>query len=106
MSMRPTSVTVVGAATSVPIPLNYHSTPFNVTLQVSVVSGVIDATVQYTNDDIRAEGWTPAGGNWFNHVDLTNVAALSDGTLISPVSAIRLVNAAAGTAKLDIRSAG
>lgn len=106
MSMRPVTIQVVGAATSDPIPLNYHKTPFNVTLQVSIVSGAIAATVQYTNDDIRREGWTAASANWFDHADLTAVVADTVGTIISPVSAVRLVNADTGTVQLDIRSAG
>lgn len=103
--MRPVSLDLVGAVTSPPIPMDWRETPFNVTIQVSVVSGAINVTVQYTMDDIRREGWDPATANWFNHADLTAVVALANGTLISPVRAIRAVNADAGTARVDIVSA-
>lgn len=105
MSMRPVSIDLVGAVTSQPIPMEWRETPVNITIQVSVVTGLINVTVQYTNDDIRREGWDPATANWFDHADLTAVAALADGTIISPVRAIRATNAAAGTARVDIVSA-
>lgn len=104
--MRPITMLVVGAATSVPIVLDQYLTPFNVSLTVSAPSGAIVATVQYTNDDVFAAGYNPALGQWFDHADLTAVVALSAGTLISPVSAVRLVNAGAGTAQLIVRQAG
>lgn len=106
MSMRPVQIDVVGAATSQPIPLNYMKTPFSVTVQASIVSGAISATLQYTNDDIRVEGWDASTANWFNHTDMTTVVADTIVTLIAPVSAIRFVNADTGTARFDIRSAG
>lgn len=106
MGMRPVTVDAVGAVTTNPIPLNWRKTPHNVTLQVSVVSGVINATVQYTADDIRVAGWDPATANWFNHADLTAKTALSVGTIISPVTAVRMTNADTGTARLTIVSAG
>lgn len=106
MGMRPVTVDAVGAVTTDPIPLNWRKTPFNVTLQVSIVSGAINATVQYTADDIRADGWSAASANWFNHADLTGVVALDIGTLISPVTAVRMANTDTGTARLTIISAG
>lgn len=106
MPQRPYDYDVAQGETSPPIPMNYLTNDFKVTLQVSVVSGVISATVQYTNDDIRREGWDPATANWFNHADLTAVAAAALGTLISPVSAVRISNAGAGVARLSMRTSG
>jgi hypothetical protein len=106
MPQRPYDYDVAQGQTSPPIPLNYLTNDFKVTLQVAIASGAINATVQYTNDDIRREGWNPATANWFNHADLTAVTALAVGTLISPVSAVRMSNTGAGVARLSIRSSG
>lgn len=104
--MRPVTVTVAGAGNSSPIPLDLYITPFELTLQISIVSGAINATVQYTNDDVFASGYDPATGNWFNHADLVNEVAAAIGTIISPVTAVRLVNADTGTARLRVTQAG
>ncbi len=104
--MRPVTVQVVGADESAPIPLDLRLTPFQVSLQISVVSGAIDATVQYTQDDVFASDFDPATATWFNHADLVNETAAANGTLISPVTAVRLVNADTGTAQLVVTQAG
>jgi len=104
--MRPITMLAVGAVTSGPIPLDQDISPFSVTLQVSATAGAIVATVEYTGDDVFAVGYNPATGNWFPHTDITAVVGDTMGTLISPVSAVRLVNAGAGTAQLIVRQAG
>lgn len=104
--MRPITVSVVGAGNSSPIPLDLYITPFELTLQISIVSGAINATLQYTNDDVFAAGYNPATGTWFNHADLVNKVAAAVGTIISPVTAVRLVNADTGTAQLRVTQAG
>lgn len=104
--MRPVTVTVVGVGNSPPIPLDQYLTPFQVSLQVVDIAGAVDMTVEYTNDDVFAVGYDPNTGNWFPHTDLTNQAGLAVGTIISPVSAVRLVNGDVGTAQLIVRQAG
>lgn len=104
--MRPITVDVVGVGTSSVIPLDLYQRPFNVSLFITVVSGVIDATVEFTGDDVFAVGYNPAAGNWHPHADLQNEVAAANGTLISPVTAVRLLNAGVGTARLKVVQAG
>lgn len=104
--MRPVTVTVVGAGNSAVIPLDLYLTPFNVSLQLLDVAGAVDMTVQYTNDDVFAVGFDPNTATWFDHADLTNQLAAVTGTIISPVTAVRLVNGDVGTAQLRVVQAG
>jgi hypothetical protein len=101
--MRPVTITVAGAGNSPAIPLDIYLTPFNVSLFITVVSGAIDASVEYTGDDIFDPDVTP---QWFPHDTLQNEVAAADGTIISPVTAVRLVNADTGTAQLRVVQAG
>ena len=101
--MRPVTVTVVGAGQSVPIPLDLYLTPFNVSLFLILVSGVIDATVEYTGNDVFNPDEVLT---WFPHADLQNEVASITGTIISPVRAVRLVNAGTGTVSLQVVQSG
>lgn len=101
--MRPITMNVAGAGTSAWIPLDQYQTPFNVSLFLEVVSGAILATVQYTGDNVFDPLVTPVA---FDHSDLTAKTAVATGTIISPVTAIRLVNADTGTARLRVVQAG
>jgi hypothetical protein len=94
--------TSVGA--SQPIPLDIYIDPFDVSLFVDV-TGTVDVTVEYTGD---ADVLTSSGPFlWFAHVDLTNVTADDVGTIISPVTAVRLLtNSGTGTAELTVLQAG
>lgn len=94
-------VNLVGATG--PVPLDQYISPFNVSLGI-VVSGTVDVTVQYTFDDV----FDGSGSyTWFNHPDLTSVAANADGAFVSPVSACRLLSSAGdGTAQLEVIQAG
>ncbi len=91
----------VGA--SAPVPLDQYFSPFNVSVGVTVV-GTINATVQFTFDDI----WNGVGPfTWTDHVDLTAFTANADGTFISPVSATRILNNSGdGTTVTNIMQAG
>lgn len=100
--MRPITVDVVGIANSAPIPLDFFFSPFQVTFQFSVVSGSINATLQYTADDIQDASYVAASGNWFNHANLTNkLAAAIDGLTLA-VTAVRIVNTDTGTVRTRI----
>lgn len=75
---------------SQPIPLDQYQTPFNVTL-AALITGTVNVTAQFTFDDVFDED--DAGPySWVNHGDITNAVANANGTLISPVSAVRLLN--------------
>lgn len=95
--MRPITVTVTDVANSSPIPLDIYLKPFQVTIQC-VISGTPTYTVQYTNDDVFAEGYDPddAGSTWFDLSGIDDAVANAVDSLISPVTAIRLVVSAVG----------
>lgn len=101
--MRPLTIEVNGVGNSPPVPLDVYQTPFNISLFVEVVAGAIDATVQYTGDNVFDPSVVP---QWFDHAELQNETAAATGTIISPVTAVRLANNDTGTARLRIVQAG
>jgi hypothetical protein len=101
-----TNVTVgttsVGA--SAPLPLDLYLDPFNVSLFIDV-TGTVDVTLQYTGDDDVLTSVGPFV--WFNHTDLTNETSDTVGTIISPVTAVRLLtNSGTGSAQLTVLQSG
>lgn len=104
--MRAISVSAVGAVASVPVPLDKYISPFSVSLFIEIGAGAINATVEYTSDDVFAVGYNPATGSWYEHTDLIDKIAKANGTLISPASAVRIVNTDTGTAILRVLQAG
>lgn len=97
-------VGTTGVGASMPIPLDLYLDPFNVSLYIDV-SGTVDVTLEYTGD---ADVLTSTGPFvWFAHADLTGVTADDVGTIISPVTAVRLVtNSGTGSAELTVVQAG
>ena len=90
---------------SQPIPLDQYISPFNVSLAI-IITGTVNVTVQYTFDDVLTEGQS-GPFTWTNHTDLTAQTADADGTLISPVSAVRLLtNSGDGTCRFETQQAG
>lgn len=101
-----TNVTVgttsVGASAAVPLDL--YLDPFNTSLFVDV-TGTVNVTVQYTGDDNVLASVGPF--TWFDHSDLTSKTSDSVGTIISPVTAVRMVtNSGTGTAELTVLQSG
>lgn len=80
-----------GAKATPVIPLDIYLTPFNVSLQVTVV-GAATYTVEFTNDDVFAVGYDPDGAtaNWTPLDGQTDAIANANSTLISPVTAVRM----------------
>ena len=104
--MRPVVYTVTGTdASNVFVP-DHYLTPFNISLGV-LVSGTSNYTVQYTYDNVFAQGYNPATGNWEDHPSLTAQVATKDSNIAYPVSGIRIkANSGAGTSTLTITQAG
>lgn len=96
--MRRATKTQAGVGVSSFISMDVGGVSERASLAVFVDSGTIDATVEYTLEDVSTI--TPTDDLWFPHSKLTNKSAKSIGTLIGAVSALRLRNAAAGTARL------
>ena len=101
--------------------VNWHVTPINIALAVNV-TGTINYTVQYTVEDPGGtypnpasvtQGYqtTPAGPliafpTAFNHQTLAAQTATLDGSLQTPIAALRLlVNSGTGTAQLVYQQA-
>lgn len=108
--MRPVVYTLSdasgGAKTSaVYAPDNYVS-PFNVALS-GTVTGTVNYTVQYTFDDVFANNYNPATGNWVDHPSLTAKTTTSDSNIAYPVTGVRLkLNSGTGSVKLTAIQAG
>jgi VCBS repeat-containing protein len=92
----------VGAA--MPVPLDVYLDPFNTSLFLDI-TGTVNVTVQYTgNANVLT---SPGPFVWYDHSDLTGVTADDVGTIISPVTAVRLLtNSGAGSVGLTILQAG
>jgi hypothetical protein len=92
------------------IPLDKDLVPFNVMMAVILALGAANFTVQYTFDDIWAAygpGGNPNGITWWNDADITAAAASSKGSLINPVTAVRLLtNSGTGTLNFQIIQQG
>lgn len=99
-------ISQTGPGTATFVPLSIAITPFQVTLQ-TVVTGTANYTVNYTKDDVYAAGYNPATGNWLPITGMTAATANAEATLISPVTAVQLVqNSGSGTTLLQVLQAG
>ena len=95
--MRPVRVTLTAAGVSAPIILDHYRAPFSVGIGVTKTGDVL-YSVQYTYDDVFSGTFDPSTAQWFTMSAFpTSTAASADGTISSPVMAVRL-NAAAITA--------
>jgi hypothetical protein len=102
-----TNVTVdtlqIGA--SIEVPLDQYVTQFNVSIAVEV-TGTLNYVMQFTFDDIF--GGAPGPFNWISStVVVSATSANTNGTLISPVRAVRLLtNSGSGTGKMLVIQGG
>ena len=87
---RPITRTVSSQAASTPVALNNLSpSPFNVSLLLDV-TGTLTASVEYTLDNVFAEGYAPASGVWNAVASMGSLTADTAGSLAYPVTAVRL----------------
>ena len=106
---RPVRVSLGAVGVSAPIPLNNYSTPFNVGIGCDLsAGGSATYTVQYTYDDVFASNFVPASAAWFDLTGITAQTADKDGSIISPVTAVRLNVTVwgAGTVTMTVIQAG
>lgn len=91
--MRPVNINITSAASTVPVVLDYIASPFSVGLALNFTSGTGSGTVtvQYSFDDPYATYATDYGtnANWISLASLTSKTSDADGTLTSPVRAVR-----------------
>lgn len=83
---RPTSVTVSSATSSAWIPVDWRSTPFNLSFAV-IMTGTLTYKVEHTLDDVMDPTVTPTA---LTHEFITASTTSDDGNYAYPVRAIRL----------------
>lgn len=103
--MRSITVTVVGAASSAPIPMNLDTSPFNIGFGVVPVSSA-NYTVQHSFDNPLATNYNPEAAVWFNHPTIANQTTNQDGNYAFPVAAIRLTVNSGDGASMTLIQAG
>lgn len=108
--MRPMTLTTSdasgGAKSSATGPLDFHLAPFQVTLQ-TIVTGTVNYEIQYTKDNVYATTFNPATAQWTSLTGMTGATANAEATLISPVTAVRILqNSGSGSVSLHILQAG
>jgi hypothetical protein len=102
--MRPITVTVTGVGSSVAIPTDYFTNPFNIGFG-AVATGTVDYTIEHTFDNIQDP---TAAITWFPHPTVFDEAASQDGNYAFPVTAVRLTNniGTTGSVTLTVIQAG
>lgn len=96
------SGTVTGAGQEVPV--DRYLDPGYVSAAV-VVAGTLDATVQYTLDDVFAGA--PGPFSWLPFNGLTGITSTASNQTTGPVSALRLlINTGTGSGQLTVVQAG
>lgn len=97
-------VGTTGVGASAPLPLDLYLDPFNASIFLDVVP-TVNCTVEYTGDDNVLTSVGPF--TWFAHSDLTSETADAVGTIISPVTAVRLVtNSGTGSVEMTVLQSG
>lgn len=89
---RPVTRTVSSAASSDVVALNHQGpNPFNVSLLADVsAGGTLTYTVEYTLDDVFANGYAPASGVWTAVTGMSAQTADVAGSLAYPVTGVRV----------------
>lgn len=101
-----TAVTVdtVGTGASGEIPIDQYQDSTEVTL-TAVITGTLNVTAQFTTDDIW--GNAPGPFTWFPVTSMTTITSTTAGTIISPVTAVRiLTNSGTGTVVFSVIQGG
>ena len=99
------TVDTLQTGASLEVVVDRYISPTSISIGVEV-TGVINYSIQWTLDDVF--GGAPGPFSWFaGAANLTNATTTQAGSIVSPVSAIRIVNnSGAGTAKLIVQQAG
>lgn len=108
--MRPVTLTTSdasGAAKNSSVcPMDLGVTPTNISL-VAVITGAATYSVQYTLDDVFSPTFDQTTAKWNDVTTMSGIAVDGQGTIVSPVTGIRLrQTAGAGSVSLRITQAG
>lgn len=100
------SWTVTGAGTSPVFACDHFQAPFNVGVGVTL-SATATYTVEFTFDDVMADGWTPSTGVWFTDTSFGTATAKKAISFTIPCRGMRLnVSASTGSATIYFQQAG
>ena len=101
-----TSNASISAVPTAPIALDPFMSQFQTTI-VCTVTGTANYTTQYTLDNIQADNYVPANGNW---VTVTGLSAQTTTQAVAfnlPVMAIRMVqNSGTGSVSMTVLQTG
>lgn len=98
------SQTGVGQSTIVPCDQYINST--QITL-AAAISGTVTYTIEFTCDDIYADGFNPSTATWYPHAVLASLTANACSNFMFPVTACRINNTAGtGTTTLTVLQSG
>lgn len=104
--MRPVTLQTSGVQDSPVCPMDLYIAPFQATI-TTVVTGAATYSVQWTLDDVWSPTFNPATAQWNPLVGMNAAVADAQETLISPVTAVRLIQTAgAGSVVARIAQAG
>jgi hypothetical protein len=100
------SYTVTGTGTSSVYNTDFFQAPFNVGLGATI-SATATYTVQFTFDDVTADGYVPANGTWFTEATFGTASTSKAISFTIPCRGIRLnVSASTGSVTLQVQQAG
>ena len=103
---RSTSNASGGAVATAPVALDPFMSQFQATI-VCTVTGTANYTVQYTLDQIQADGYVPASGNWVTVTGLGAQTTTQAVALNQPVMGIRMVqNSGSGSVSMTVLQTG
>lgn len=100
------SYTVTGAGTSAVIGLDNLANPFNIGIGVDI-SATATYTVEYTFNDVSADGFSAGSATWFTDTTFGSATADKAISFTIPCRGVRLnVSASTGTATIYVQQAG
>lgn len=103
---RSTSDASGGAVTSNIVALDTFSTQFQVSIGCAV-TGTVNYTVQYTLDNVLADGYLPSTGTWYNLTALASKTGTLSTLVDYPVTAVKLVqNTGNGSVVMTVLQTG
>ena len=106
MSMPAVNWTATGVGTSPIYGVDNFQAPFNIGIGCTI-TGTATYSVQYTFDDIQADNYSPASGNWFTSSDFNSVTTTKAASFTIPCRGIRLnVSASTGSVLFQVQQAG
>lgn len=108
--MRPIRISVTGVANSNVVPVDNYISPTNWGIAL-VITGTVNAYLQYTFSDVFAAGFTPSSATWFYHPATPSGTPATANVVTNvayPCTGLRLVldTGTTGSATMTIIQAG